>query len=114
MPKKQIYNIKMNDGTTKQVEGEVVNGVWGIDKRVIPYGKMTNKEGVEKTLSYTDYHITYIPTGQRLPLGTTRTIKNAKLLLSQPEFFFEELTPDVIKKLAKATVKWWEDRWFKD
>lgn len=93
MAKKQQYQIKMRDGSVKTVVGEVFNGIWGIDKREIPYGKMIQKDGTEKTLSYKAYFITHIPTGASFAGGSCRTIKSAKLLLSEPEFFEVEEKP---------------------
>lgn len=91
MSKKTKYIINMRDGTTQEVEGEVVNKIWGIDKRG------------------SDYHITHLPTGSHLPLGLFRTLKAAKLMLQEPEFFLDDLS-----KLPSAIHRFWETRGWKD
>lgn len=104
MAKKQQYQIKMKDGSVKTVEGEVFNKIWGIDKREIPYGKQVKADGTEKTLSYKAYFITHIPTGSSFAGGSCRTLKTAKLLLSEPEFFEVDENPVGI---VKALNRFW-------
>lgn len=114
MAKKQKYNIVMQDGTKKEVEGEVVNGIWGIDKRTISNGTKTMKDGTVKELSSTCYIITHIPTGAFLPTSVFRTVKAAKLLLSEPEFYFDELNQQAISDMANAIGRFWNARGWKD
>lgn len=112
MPKKQKYSIQLSSGETKEVEGEIVNGIWGIDKREIVSGEHTMKDGSKKTLSSFSYVITHIPSGCALPLGKFRALKSAKLLLSEPEFFGNgELNID---EISKAIWRFWEQRDWKD
>lgn len=114
MAKKQKYNILMNDGTKQEVEGEVVNGVWGIDKRVEVTGEQTMKDGSTRTLSSTSYIVTHITTGALLPTARFRTLKSAKLLLSEPEFFFDELNEEAVRNMADAIGRFWNQRGWRD
>ena len=114
MAKKQKYKIKMQDGTFQEVEGEVVNNIWGIDKRTVVTGEQTLKDGTTRTLSSTSYMVTHIPTGAFLPTGSFRTIKAAKLLLNEPEFFIDELDSDAVMEMAKALGRFWNERGWKD
>lgn len=114
MAKKQKYNITMEDGTKKEVEGEVVNKIWGIDKRMEVTGEQTLKDGRTRTLTSTDYIITHIPTGAALPTCRFRTMKAAKLLLSEPEFYFDELNQQAISDMADAIGRFWNARGWKD
>lgn len=114
MAKKQKYKIKMDDGTEQEVEGEIVNNVWGIDKRTLVTGEQVMKDGTKRTLSSTSYVITHIPTGSMLPTCSFRTLKSAKLLLSEPEFFINDVTDDDVKKMADAIGRFWNARGWKD
>ena len=98
MAKKTKFKISKKDGTVEEVEGIVVNEIWGVDKRTTVYGKQVMKDGAVKPLSYSAYIITHIPTGSHLPLGTCRTQRNAVMLLQEPEFFEEPLVPAHIGK----------------
>lgn len=116
MPKKQKYSIQLGDGTTREVEGEIVNGIWGIDKREIASGEQTLKDGSKKTLSSFSYVITHLPSGCALPLCKFRTLKSAKLLLSEPEFFGKFFGNGEINidEISKAIWRFWEQRGWKD
>lgn len=114
MAKKQKYNIIMRDGTKREVEGEVVNKIWGIDKRTEVTGEQTLKDGRVRALSSTEYIITHIPTGATLPTCRFRTMKAAKLLLSEPEFYFDELDKQTITDMADAIGRFWNARGWKD
>lgn len=114
MAKKQKYQILMNDGTKQEVEGEIVNGIWGIDKRTTVTGEQELKDGTKRTLSSTSYMITHIPTGAYLPTASFRTLKSAKMLLSKPEFFFDELTDDAVYGMSEAIWRFWNERGWKD
>ena len=114
MAKKEKYKIKMKDGTTKEVEGEVVNKIWGVDKRTEITGEQTLKDGRVRTLSSTDYIVTHIPTGAQLPTARFRTLKSAKLLLSEPEFFFDKLNEEAVEGMRKAITRFWNARGWKD
>lgn len=114
MAKKQKYKIKMIDGTWQEVEGEVVNKIWGIDKRTQVSGEKTMKDGTVKALSSTSYIVTHLPTGAFLPTASFRTIKAAKLLLSRPEFFIDELNEENAMEMARAIAEFWNERGWKD
>lgn len=114
MPKKVTYKIKLTNGKEQEVEGEVVNGIWGIDKRELTNGEQTMKDGTVRVLKSTHYHVTHLPTGAAPPLCTFRTLKAAKMLLSEPEFFFDELNEAAIEGMSKAISRYWNDRWWKD
>ena len=114
MAKKQKYNILMNDETKVEVEGEIINGIWGIDKRTEVTGEQKRKDGTVRTLSSTSYIITHIPTGGALPTARFRTLKSAKLLLSEPEFFFDELDDKAVYAMAEAIGRFWNARGWKD
>lgn len=114
MPKKTKYKIKMKDGTEKEVEGEIVNKIWGIDKREMVRGEQTMKDGSVRQLKDTHYHISHVPTGAALPLCTFRTMKAAKMLLNEPEFFFDELDSKAISGMSTAIARFWNRVWWKD
>lgn len=114
MAKKQKYQITKVDGTKEEVEGEVVNGIWGIDKRTTVTGEQTLKDGRTRTLSSTSYVITHIPTGAALPTCSFRTLKSAKLLLAEPEFFVDAITEQTVREMADAIGRFWNARGWKD
>lgn len=77
--KKTKYSITMNDGTKQEVEGQVFNNVWGIDKRGSAY-----------------YVLTYVPNGAFVE--SSKTMKLLKLLVQEPEFFdFDETIQSTVK-----------------
>ena len=114
MAKKQSYKITMRDGTQQEVQGEVFNEIWGIDKRSVKRGEQTMKDGTVRELFDTHYHITHLPTGAKLPLCTFRTLKSAKMLLSEPEFFIDELSKESVKKMGEAIARFWNWRYWTD
>ena len=89
MAKSQEFAIKMKDGTTQSVTGLVINNRWGIDKR---------------TLSSSGFYLTHIPTGTLVTNASTQ--KALKELVNQPDMIEE----DDLKKIAVATVKFWNAR----
>lgn len=114
MAKKINYKIRMKDGSIQEVEGEVVNKKWGIDKRTMVSGEQTLKDGTKRALSSTLYCITYLPNGAAPPLCNFRTLKSAKLLLNEPEFFFDELNEESVRGMAQAIGRFWNNCGWKD
>lgn len=98
MSKKEQYKIQTNHGE-ETVTGEIVNKIWGIDKRYASDGTIIG------------YMITHVPTGAHVPLGTTRTLKSAKLILQEPEFFEDPINP---QHIADAVGRWWNLHDWKD
>lgn len=110
---KSSYTIKLDSGGSTCVTGEVVNGIWGIDKRETERGRQQMKDGTERILYDKDYIITHIPTGAKLPFQF-RTLKAAKMLLQEPEFFFDELNQESIHAMWKAIARFFDDKNWKD
>ena len=105
--KKTLYKIKMRDGTTKEVEGEVVNGVWGIDKRATQ--KVTyNANGEEKVSTTSDYFLTHVPSGV---LITNARTKKALMEIANLEDLMDE---DDMTKVGRAVIAYWNNRGWKD
>lgn len=90
--KKMKYEIQMDSGEKKTVEGYVFNEIWGVDKREPGY-----------------YVITYIPNGCRA--WSAKTLRECKALLAEPEFFLEN---DDFRVLIPAIVRheqrWWDEQ----
>lgn len=105
MAKPQEYTIKMKDGTEKKVSGLVINNRWGIDKRQYEVAK-TNKNGESKTTLSSFFCLTHIPTG--ILVTNANTQKALKELVNRPDMIEE----DDLKKIAKATVDFWNERWW--
>ena len=103
MPKTINYDIKMRDGTTRRVNGLVINQRWGIDKRITQETKIT-KNGEERALSSSDFFLTHIPTGVLITSGHTQKI--LKELVNRPDMIDEDELP----KIAKAVGKFWNSR----
>lgn len=105
MAKTQTFEIKMKDGTTKTVEGIIINDRWGIDKRQVEVTK-TNKNGEEKTSLSSAFYLTHIPTGTLVTNGNTQKV--LKELANRPDMIEE----DNLEKIAKATFSFWDSRWW--
>ena len=84
--KKTKYEIRMDDGPNKTVEGYVFNEQWGIDKRAT--GRFV---------------LTQIPTG--CFVDSSRTMKFLKLMIQEPEFF-DEVNKETIGALSKAISRY--------
>lgn len=93
--KKIKYKINMKNGEPQEVEGYVVNEVWGIDKRANNY-----------------YVLTYIPNG--CLVDSARTIKFLKMLVQEPEFFDFDGTPKTCDKLVTAISRYRNEHGWKD
>lgn len=103
MAKSQDFTIKMKDGTTKTVSGIVFNNRWGIDKREYETVK-TNKNGETRRTLSSYFCLTHIPTGTLVTNGNTQKV--LKELINRPDMVEE----DDLKKIAIATVKFWNER----
>ena len=99
MSKKEQYEILKTDGTKEVVAGEVINKIWGMDKRMADDGTIIG------------YMVTHIPSGAHVPLAITRTLKSAKLILQEPEFFEPKVDP---QHIANAVGRFWNQRDWKD
>lgn len=86
----KTFEIKMNDGTTKTVEGVIVNDIWGIDKRE------------DKC-----FYLTHIPTGTLITNGKTQKVLkefvNGQDVIDETD----------LQKIANEVVKFWNTRWWK-
>lgn len=92
--KKTRYKIKMRDGSDQEIEGEVVNGVWGIDKRTIGKGS--------------GYYLTHVPTGT---LITNSRTKRSLMEIANLEDLMDE---DDMTKVGRAVIAFWDERGWKD
>ena len=95
----------MKDGTSKEVEGLIINDRWGIDKRQFETKKMT-KDGEKTTLS-SGFYLTHIPTGTLITNANTQ--KALKELVNRPDMIEE----DNLEKIAKAMFSFWDSREWK-
>ena len=106
MAKNMDYTIQMLDGTTRQVTGLVINRRWGIDKRTTTT-IMTNKDGEERTLSSSDFYLSYLPTGMLITSGRTQRV--LKELVNRPDMIDE----DDPFRIAEAVIDFWNKRGWK-
>lgn len=86
MAKQQSFQIKMNNGSTQEVNGLIVNNRWGIDKRL------------------SSFYLTHIPTGALVTNANTQ--KTLKELINRDDMIEE----DDVKKIAKAVGDFWNER----
>ena len=93
----------MKDGTSKSVTGMVFNNRWGIDKREYESFK-TNKNGETRRTLSSYFCLTHIPTGMLVTNGNTQKV--LRELINRPDMIEE----DDLKKIAIATVKFWNER----
>lgn len=102
MAKNQQYEIKLKDGSSTLVEGVVINGRWGIDKRATETKRQT-KDGEKISLS-SSYFLTHIPTGCLVTNANTQ--RALKELVNRSDMI-EEDNP---KKIATAVGAFWNER----
>lgn len=105
--KKTSYAIKMRDGSELTVEGEVINGRWGIDKR-LTQKKTYTANGEEKVSQSSDYILTHVPTG--MLITTARTKKALLELINRPRMIDQD-DPNV---MLKEVAEYWNAKGWKD
>lgn len=101
--KKQTFEIKMKDGRSILVEGVIINGKWGIDKRQQEVRRQT-KSGEEKVSLSSSFFLTHIPTGCLVTSANTQ--KSLREFVNR----FDVIDEDNPEKLAKALGKFWNER----
>lgn len=105
--KTATYSIKMKDDTTQEVDGIIVNGIYGIDKRTTQEETQT-KNGETKVTNTSAFCLTHIPTG--ILVTTSRTRKTLMELANLSEM--TDLTD--LTKMVNIVVAFWEKRNWKD
>lgn len=105
--KTTTYKIRMRDDSEQEVQGIVVNGVWGIDKRTTTKTTYT-ANGEEKKSNSSDFFLTHIPTGT---LVTNARTRKALMEIANLEDLMDE---EDLGAIAKAVVKYWNAKGWKD
>lgn len=105
--KTATYKIKMKDGSSNEVTGSIINGVWGIDKRVFEK-KTYTASGEERVSKSQDYYLTHIPSGM---LVTNSKKKRTLMEIANLSSLMDENDP---RKILTAVMRFWDDRWWKD
>lgn len=105
--KKTRYQIKMRSGEERTVEGEIVNDIWGIDKRMTQKTTYT-KNGEEKVSQSSDYFLTHVPSGTLITNARTKRalmeIANLPIMIDQNNF----------QLMMVAVNEYWESKGWKD